>query len=373
MKICFVAPMMYPLLSKTCSWENIGGAQLQQLQIGKGLREKGLDVSYVVFDHGQPDMENIDGLTIHKSFSRDEGIRVIRFVYPRLYKIWKALLRADADVYYCRAAGFLLGVLALFCRIYKKQFIFGSAHDTDVIPEKLLVPNKRDKLLYLYGIRKATAIIVQSNHQKQLLWKNFRLKGTVIRNFLYDEIISFPSNDRKTILWVSTIYSWKRPLQFINLAKLFPDEHFVMIGGPYSSEPKLFELVTEQCSQLPNITFLGFQPLEDTERHFSQCKVFVNTSEYEGFPNTFLQAWRRGVPVITYVDPDGIVAANGLGTVVASEEALQEALQDLLKGRHPDPEAIMRYFRANHSNGVVDQYRDLLENIRTCPAEKSFF
>lgn len=364
---------MYPLLSKTCSWENIGGAQLQQLQIGKGLRDKGLDVSYVVFDHGQPDMESIDGLTIYKSFSRDEGIPIIRFLYPRLYKIWKALLHAAADVYYCRAASFLPGVLALFCRIYKKKFIFAGASDTDFTPEKLLIRTTRDKYLYFYGIRKADAIIVQSKHQKQLLWNNFRLKGIVIRNFLYDGNISVPFFDRKTILWVSTIYSLKRPFQFINLAKSFPDEHFVMIGGRSDSEPKLFQQVKDHCSQIPNINFLGFQSLEKTEQYFSQCKVLINTSEYEGFPNTFLHAWQRGVPVITYVDPDGIVTANGLGTVVASEEDLRKALRNLLEGRQPDPQAIMRYFKVNHSGGVVDQYRNLLENICRCPAEKSSF
>ena len=373
MKICFVAHGVYPLLSKSCSVDRIGGAELQQVQIGKGLRNKGIDVSYVVFDHGQPDVENIDDLTLHKSFQEDEGIPVIRFLYPRLYKIWKALLRADADVYYCRAAGFLTGVLTLFCRIYKKKYIFAGAHDTDFIPEKLLIPTKRDKFLYLYGIRNAAAIIVQSNDQKQLLWKNFGLKGTVIRNFLDDENISVSYSDRKIILWVATIKSWKRPLQFINLAKIFPDEHFVMIGGRLGSEPKLFQLVTDQCAQLPNITFLGFQPLKETERYFSQCKVFINTSEHEGFPNTFLQAWRCGVPVITYVNPDGIVVENGLGTVVASETELREALSDFLEDKKPDPEVIMRYFKENHSKGVIDHYYTLLENIFTCPVEKSSF
>lgn len=363
--------MMYPLLSKTCSWENIGGAQLQQLQIGKGLRDKGLDVSYVVFDHGQRDVENIDGLTIHKSFPRDDGIPVLRFLYPRVYKIWKALIRADADVYYCRAAGFLPGILALFCRIHKKRFVFGSAHDTDFLPGKLIIPNLRDQSLYFYGIRRAAAIVVQSNHQKQLLAKNFGLKGIIIRNFLYDNNTSVPTCDRETILWVSTIYSWKRPLQFINLAKSFPQERFVMIGGRYTSEPNLFEEVKNRCSQIPNIEFLGFQPLEMTERYFSRCKVFVNTSEHEGFPNTFLQAWRRGVSVITYVDPDGIVAANGLGTVVDSEEGLKQALKNFLEGRQPDPAVIVRYFEVNHSGGVVDQYRDLLEKLCACPAKNS--
>jgi glycosyltransferase involved in cell wall biosynthesis len=40
----------------------------------------------------------------------------------------------------------------------------------------------------------------------------------------------------------------------------------------------------------------------------------VNTSRLEGMPNVFLEAWARGVPVLSLeFDPDGVVAGRGLG------------------------------------------------------------
>jgi glycosyltransferase involved in cell wall biosynthesis len=363
MKVCFVAHGVYPIISNSCPIERIGGAELQQVQVGRGLRQRNIDVSYITYDHGQPDGEIIDGLTIHKSFRESEGLPGIRFFYPRLFKIWRALQRADADVYYCRAAGFMPGVLALFCRLHRKKFIYAGAHDSDFMPDRLLISNQRDRFLYRFGLRHADAIFVQSRQQQQLLKDNFGLESMVIRNLLGGEDMEEPVPERGVILWVSTIKTWKRPFQFIQLARLFPDEHFVMIGPDDGSDMEIYQAVTEQCRQLANIDFLGFQPLEQTEQYFTRCKVFVNTSEQEGFPNTFLQSWRRGIPVISYVDPDNVIRENSLGLVVTSEDALREALRSFLEGPRPDPEGIRQYFSDNHSAGVFEQYRTILESL----------
>lgn len=364
MKICFVALNIYPCISRKAIIDTIGGAELQQTFIGKGLREKGYDVSYVSLDHGQPDIENIEGLKIYKSFKPNEGIYRVRFFYPRLYKIWKALKRAEADLYYVRCATFLPGVLAIFCKIYGKRFVFAGAHDTDFIPNKFRFLTKRDKIFYKCGLRHADAIIVQSNVQNNLLWRNFGLKGHMIRNFYPYNETSFSDSERKYILWVSTIRTWKRPIQFIRLAESFPDENFVMIGGRSSIRNRdLYDEIEQRGKKVKNLKFLGFQPLEITEGYFDKCKIFVNTSEYEGFPNTFLQSWSRGIPVISYVDPDRVVQTNRLGIVVRSERHLHTALSTFLSYPSWDRGAILDYFRQNHSAKILDQYCSLFDEL----------
>ena len=123
-KICFVALNIYPCLSRKYPSARIGGAELQQLFIGEGLRDRGYDVSFITIDFGPPQVESINRLTVYKTFKEKEGLFAIRFLYPRLFKIWKALHQANADIYYTRTASFLPGILYMFCRTHRKKLIF---------------------------------------------------------------------------------------------------------------------------------------------------------------------------------------------------------------------------------------------------------
>ncbi len=362
MKICFVAPRVYPLFYNGNALEQIGGAELQQKLIGEALTSKNIQVFFISYDVGQPAIVQKEGITFIKSFAPSAGVPGVRFFHPCLTGIWRALGQADVDVYYCRAAGFLPSILSFFCRVYGKKFVFAGASDTDFIPGKHLIPTTRDRILYRLGIKYAHAIIVQSGRQQALLKDHFGREGIIIRNIYNDSLPPPPAIKRRFILWVSRIRSLKRPMLFVQLAQALPQEQFVMIGGPDPSDPALNHTVEEQCAALPNIKFLGFQPLEETERYFDQCKLFVNTSEFEGFPNTFLQAWQRGIPVVSYIDPDNVIQKNSLGIAVVENQLLLDEIKSILKNP-PKAENIRSYFLQNHSLGVADQYVHLFSEL----------
>jgi len=364
-KVCFVAPGIYPCFTGNFLNSKIGGAELQQTFIAKQLAKKGMDVSCVTLDYGQPGGEVIDGVKMYSAYSPNEGIPALRFYYPNFWKLWQAFRRADADIYYVRCAGFLLGAVRLFCTIHKKKFVFAGAHDTDFIPKEVKIRFFRDKLLYQYGLKGANAIIVQTKRQLQLLKNNFKLNGIIIPNFL-----PFPVKDRERdsddiILWVATIRKWKQPFHFIRLAKSFPSQKFVMIGGKDDFAPEVYKKVVDEAQKLRNLDFMGFEPFEKTERYFDRCKIFVNTSQHEGFPNTFLQAWRRGIPVISYVDPDDVIKNNGLGIVVKTENELARALDHLNNQLQQTniTSKIKKYYRENHSPAVIAMYEQLFIEI----------
>ena len=370
MKICFVSPNIYPLLSCRYEIERIGGAELQQAFIGKALSNIGYDVSYITSDFNQPEIEVLEGIKVYKTFKEHEGIPVFRFFYPRLLKIWKALIKANADVYYVRTASFLTGILSIFCGIYQKAFVFSAGHDTDFIPDQIKIRISRDKLLYKYGLRRAHAILTQSDFQKRLLWENFGLKGIVIRNIDPGIVNELPTSKRRFILWVSTIRQFKNPMRFVRLAQAIPEEEFVMIGGPNNFDLNLYKKVEKESLRIENLSFLGFQSYQKTEEYFNKCKIFINTSDAEGFPNTFLQAWRRGIPVVSYVNPDNVITTKKLGLVVKSERDLKEAVHSLIDSHFWESAPIIDYFMGNHSDRVVQRYVRLLQNIMSCKTKK---
>jgi glycosyltransferase involved in cell wall biosynthesis len=86
---------------------------------------------------------------------------------------------------------------------------------------------------------------------------------------------------------------------------------------------------------LQNLTFVEHVPFLEIEAYFRAASLFVNTSVQEGFPNTFVQAWMHGTPVVSLsVDPGSVMSRHGIGIPCAGSPAsLETALASLLADR----------------------------------------
>jgi hypothetical protein len=111
------------------------------------------------------------------------------------------------------------------------------------------------------------------------------------------------------------------PRLAIELARRMPSRRIHMVGGPQPGYSDLYSKIESAAKSLPNLTFCGRVPYHDVGDLYDRAKIFVNTSDTEGFPNSFLQSWRRGVPVISFFDPDGLIKCEGLG---ASPQSIDE-------------------------------------------------
>src|SRR5687768_433073 len=133
------------------------------------------------------------------------------------------------------------------------------------------------------------------------------------------------------VLWVSNLRALKRPELVLELARQLPHVRFTLAGGPMPGGQTYYDDVLAAAARLPNVTMLGPVRYRDSGALFDRAKIFLNTSSMEGFPNTFLQAWIRGVPVVTFFDPDGLVKRVPLGRVGASIDDMREAIRGLME------------------------------------------
>ena len=343
----------------------MGGAEVQQVLIARHLAQGGYKVSFVTRDHGQLDAAKVGGITVYKAFQIEAGLPYLRFFKPRLTGIWSALRRADADIYYQRCAGMETGFLAAFCRYYNKKMVFASGSDTDFDLKCAIISNWRDRWLYSYGLQRTDAIVAQTETQRELLKKNFGFDAHLIPNCWAKRISDkSQANNRSYVLWVSTLRRWKRPELFIDLAEILPNTKFVMVGGAASGEEAFYKQITKRAMSISNISFIGFVPFHEVGRYFDDASIVVNTSApKEGFPNTFLQAWCRGIPVISFFDPDGLIRRFQLGFSVNNPIEMLAAVTKLLNDvtlYRKTAQAVENYFEANHSIGILGQKYEAL-------------
>jgi glycosyltransferase involved in cell wall biosynthesis len=328
MNICLIGLDNLPVLAPEYRHHTVGGESVQQTLLARALARRGHDVSMVVADHGQPDGARWGPIRVFKAYRPGAGLPVLRFVHPRWTGLWSAASRADADIYYTSCAGMQVGLLALFCHRYGKQLVFRTASDADCDRSRLLVRFARDRWLYAYGLQRADAILVQSAAQAEGLWRSYGLSGRVAR-MLVDAPQPAASRDID-LLWVSNIRHEKRPDRILDLATTLAEASIHMVGGPLPGARRLFQVVRDTTSARANVVFHGPLSYWDASDLYGRAKVLVNTSDVEGFPNSYLQAWIRGVPVVTLIDPDGVIEREGLGIAVRSPTSLPGAIRHLL-------------------------------------------
>ncbi len=371
MKICIVGLDDYPQLANLKDAKYVGGESVQHVLLARAWRDLGHDVSMIVHDHGQGRVTDVDGIRAVAPYARDEGIPVLRFAHPRLTGMIGAMREIDADLYYQSPGGAPTGFTAWFCRRHGKRFITRIASDLACIPGIQLIRFWRDRKIYEYGLRNADLIVAQSEQQRTLLRQNYGLKSEVL-----DMAVDMPSGPPPEkdidVLWVSNLRPVKRPEVVLDLARRLPHVKFTLAGGALPGAEDYYQTVIQAASQLPNVTCPGAVPYAEVGTLFSRARIFLNTSQIEGFPNTFLQAWVRGVPVVTFFDPDSLIKQRQLGRTAADLDDMVNGIRTLLEDaqeRERAGERARAYavatFGAKH---IASRYLEMLAAFETSPA-----
>jgi len=349
-KICFVLPSHWS--------KYFGGVEYEvKTLLDELAKENDLTIYYVcrysspAFSTNKYEIIKIGEKSIYKEF---------RFYFD-IFDLLKVLKKIDPDIIYQRVACVYTGICAYYAKKFGRKMIFHISLDTDIEPFKFslskgVLLNLIEKILLKYAIKNAQYIIGQSEYQNKLLQKNFGRRCDII--FLH--IHPKPKNPIKKpvpikALLIANFKKFKRPELFIKLAKEFQGNRnveFLMVGRR-NIKKKWQRKLEDKIFKLENIRYLGEKTIEEVNRLLCSSHVLVNTSLYEGFPNTFIHAWMRKVPVASLcANPNDILTSKNIGFHSGTFEQLVKDVEKLIKNRELRSdmgERAQKYAFKNHS------------------------
>lgn len=363
--ICFMSPHAYALFSGVP--RGFGGAEVQQGLIGRALAARGFDVRFVTYAPGEAREERHDGIRVFTVPGPGHGRPGLAGKLANI-DLWRALSRADSDVYYQRCAGTLTGIVGLYARLHRRAFIFSVANDRDLDGHFARNARPHQAMLYRLGLRLAHAIVIQSDHQARLLREGWGREGILIPSACpIPEGPLPPASGRHGVLWVGNMLPKKRPGLLADLAAALPGVPFTMIA-PETGDPEFVRGVMERVKACPNIRHVPRSPYAEMPAYYRDAALLVSTSQAEGFPNVFLEAWASRMPVVSLeIDPDELLCGKGLGVHAKTMEEMIAAVRRLAADpgeREAIGERAQAWVRERHApEAVGERYEALIMKV----------
>lgn len=306
MRICLISVEIF-------AWGKYGGFGRATRLIGRELARRGVEVYAVVPRRNeQRPVEDLD------------GIRVLGFEPKDLRSAYRLMREADADLYHSQepSLGTFLAMQAMPDR--KHIVTFRDPRDLENWRIEFRLPSLsaaqvlsnwlyEDNFLVKRAVHRADALFAAS----YLVAERARVKYNLAEEpeFLPTPV-QVPAEIHKaenpTACLVARWDKRKRPELFFELAKEFPQVHFLAAGK--SRNPEYERSLRQAYAGLPNLEMLGFIDQFDSDRLmklFEKSWILVNPAAREGLPNAYIEAAAHGCAILSAVDPDGFTSRFG--------------------------------------------------------------
>jgi len=354
MRVCFATPGVLPML-RQAEGTVYGGSELRAWRFARGLADLDFDVSIAVAGGEVAPLDILGPVHIHGAAGSSGWLpRLIGRLAPRANSDAGLWANADADVYVAFGAAEYNADLADWCKANGRPMLLFAGSDADFSVEYRPGNSGRN----LWGSRcdrcydsvmGATALVVQTDIQKRWAQERYRRDSDVVANpVAIGDLTTASWNER--FLWIGKAVNNKRPDLMLAIARACPEQSFVMILNDVGNG--LFEEMARNKGN--NVEVVQSVAPDLLGPYFERARALVCTSDFEGFPNTFLDAGRFGVPILSLsVDPDGVVEREGGGFVAGGNlDRLIEAVRCYANDQGQARAAGQRwhdYVRRNHN------------------------
>ena len=325
MKILFLSSYAHLVLERSTTRVS-GGAELQVALLARELAGRGFETVILGGDTGQKDGAFFEAVKIRVGGQFHNGNPIAMLAsLPRIFSVireekpdwvfvlgwtaWMAAIVAMSGMLQYRA-GFICGLDSELTGDFRRENPFRGA-------------------LFEWGVRRCDLRYAMTEYQREL----FKKKGwscELYRNLILPRAFDRANAKTMDFLWVSRCQPVKRPHLFLDLVEALSGSSFEMICP--REDVELWETVAKRAEALPNLRFIEKVPYHEIQRHYDEARVFVNTSEWEGWPNSFIQAGLGRTALLSLdVNPDGIFEKFGLGSYAGGDmEKLKASASEML-------------------------------------------
>ena len=316
-KLCILLPTHWAA--------RMGGSQYQaKLLIARLLERYDVEITYLT-TRADPNYQP-QGYRVVK-FSDPGGLRRYGFFFDAR-RLFRALSQHRPEIVFQQVGCGHTGIAAFYAKRSGSKFFWRVTSDRSVQPDQQAwwrIHQRIERSFLNYGIRHADGIFAQTESQRRMLKRYFeRDDAIVVRNFHPQPVTPGRRTAGTRVLWIANLKPLKNPGAFLRLAERFADRpglEFNIVGAAMGSNPWT-KTVLDGAAATSNVRYLGAKTQDEVNALIADSHLLVNTSDYEGFSNTFIQAWLRGVPVISLnVNPDGLLDGK-LGLLSGTEEQM---------------------------------------------------
>jgi glycosyltransferase involved in cell wall biosynthesis len=351
-----------------------GGFAVQLNQWLHGLCELGVEAGVLTFKGANAHVGRPLPFRLIETIDPNAGIRALKYLYDYIPALSDAAreFRPDAIVQSC--ASVYTGIFAHIAHRLRVPFVYRAASDSDIDGRMEIRLRWYERAAYRHGLGAADLVIGQNDYQLRAIRKRLP-KKRVLR--IYNSIQVPPDApaprtriEREYVAWAGVFRSEKNLPLLLNVARALPELAFCVAGMPDSGADDAALAARDALAALPNVRLPGYLRRDQMREFFARATALLCTSHFEGFPNTFLEAFAAGTPVLTHtgVDPDGVVGKNRLGLVADSESQLTANVSRLANMRNDDYDLLAQkcrsYVETHHRpETAMRQLIDALETV----------